>query len=356
MDAAALDRAVGLLALRPDPAQLCVLRHGRVVLNRSFGCRPDALFLLWSAGKPLVALGVHLLAERGLLSLDDPVARYWPRYAEHGKENVTVRHVLQHRSGAPLGGHGLLGDALAMTDWDRSVRRAAGARPRWPAGEVPAYHVLSYGFVLGEVIRRVTGVPVDAFLRTELIDPLGLPGLHARLPGELWRRGAAVPVRAPDRYNAPVRLRARYFNSGAVRRAVVPAATVHSTARDLALFYEMLLREGELNGTRVLAAPTVAEARRPSTRAGEVDRVLGLPVRWAQGFQLGGGKDRRTARPMGMLSGRETFGHNGSNYCNAWADPARDGVCVCLTSTLVPPAEGVRTQSAVSDAVLAACR
>ncbi|MEU1626515.1 serine hydrolase domain-containing protein [Streptomyces sp. NPDC020096] len=354
MDRAALDRALGLVADHPGQAQLCVLRHGRVVLNRSYGCPPDALFLLWSAGKPLIALLTWLLAERGLISLDDPVGQYWPQYARCGKAAVTVRHVLQHRSGAPLGGRSVLGDALAMTDWERSVRRIARACPRWPAGQVPAYHIISYGFVLGELVRRVTGVPVDRYLRTELLDPLGLRDIHAGLPDALWARG--VPVRAPASGDLSARVRERYFNRRAVRTAVIPAANTAANARDLAALYEMLLRGGELGGTRVLAAATVAEARRSSTSEGEVDQLLQLPVRWSQGFQLGGGTDRRTARPMGMLSGRETFGHNGSNYCNAWADPERDLVFVYLTNVLVPPAEGVRRQSAVSDAVLAACR
>lgn len=376
LDAASLDRALALAADWPGQGALCVIRHGHVVLNQSWNCPTDSLFMLWSAGKPLAALSVHLLAERGLLSLDAPVSTYWPEYAQNGKAAVTVRHVLQHRSGAPLATRSVLGDALIMTDWDRSVRRAAAARLTWPIGEVPAYHILSYGFVLGELVRRVSGVPVARFARTELLDPLGLGGIHLEPPdrglglglgfglghghdpGPDRDRARRLPLVAPAR-DYPARLKKFHFDRRAAVRAVIPAANVSATAHDLALFYEMLLRGGELDGTRVLAEQTVAEARRPSTRDGETDRLLQLPVRWSQGFQLGGATNSnpdRAARPMGLRSSRETFGHNGSNYCIGWADPTRDVAFAYLTNLLAPAAEAVRHIGAVSDAVLDACR
>lgn len=362
MDPASLDRALALAAAWPGQGALCVLRRGRVVLHRSWNCPLDSLFMLWSAGKPLAALSVHLLAERGQLSLDAPVSDHWPEYARNGKAAITVRQVLQHRSGAPVATRSVLGDALIMADWDRSVRRAAAARPIYPVGQVPAYHILSYGFVLGELVRRVSGVPVAQFARTELLEPLGLRDVHLELPEHDRHRRMPLLAPAGDR---SARLKRLYFNRGAAVRAVIPAANVTSSARDLALFYQMLLRGGELGGelagdlggVRVLAAETVAEARRPSTRDGEMDRLLQLPVRWAQGFQLGGGTDAdRTARPMGSLSGRETFGHNGSNYCIGWADPTLDLAFAYLTNLLAPAEQAVRQLAAVSDAVLDACR
>jgi CubicO group peptidase (beta-lactamase class C family) len=171
-DAAALDRVVELVQARGAMVQLCVLRHGQVVLDRQFGCRADALFWVFSVSKPFVALLVHLLAERGELALDDPVAVYWPAYARHGKDAITIRHVLTHRAGVPIASRGLLGDVRAMTNWDRAVRQAESARPRWPAGQVPAYHTLTYGFILGELLRRVTGVPVPGLLAAEFCGPL----------------------------------------------------------------------------------------------------------------------------------------------------------------------------------------
>src|SRR5262249_35810556 len=120
-DPAGLDAAAALVEARGCPAQLCVISRGQVVLDRAYGCPTDGLFFLFSAGKPMVALLVHQLAERGLLGLDDPVARHWPEFGQRGKEAITIRHVLQHRSGLPVA-RSAVRDALAMTDWAASVR------------------------------------------------------------------------------------------------------------------------------------------------------------------------------------------------------------------------------------------
>jgi len=350
MDPGALRRAVELIEDRGALAQVRVLRHGQVVLDRAFGCRPDSLFLVFSAGKPFVAVLAHLLAERGELNLDAPVARYWPEFSRHGKEAITIRQVLQHRAGVPVA-HGLPRDVLAAPHWHRAVHGLELARPSWPPGAVPAYHILSFGFILGEVIQRVTGADVREVMRTELLGPLGLADTYLGLPAPLWHRH--VPVRG----HGPVtRMRQVVFNRRGVRAAVVPAATVSTTARDLARFYLMLLRGGELDGVRVLRPDTLAQAVRPSAN-GQTDRLLRLPVRWSQGFQLGGAAPAPAGpRPMGAASSPEAFGHNGSNCCLAWADPSRDVVFAYLTNRLSASFDGSPHQSEVSDAVLAACR
>jgi CubicO group peptidase (beta-lactamase class C family) len=350
MDPAALERAVGLIEARGAIAQVCVLRHGQVVLDRAFGCGHDSLFLIFSAGKPLVAVLVHLLAERGLLDLDDPVARYWPEFGRRGKQAITIRQVLQHRAGLPVA-HNLPRDALAAPHWQRAVHGLELARPSSPPGEVPAYHILSFGFILGEVVQRVTGADLREVMAAELFEPLGLADTYLGLPAPLWHRH--VPVRG----HGPVTLaRQVVFNRRGVRAAVVPAATVSATARDLARFYEMLLRGGEAGGVRILRPETVARATRPSAN-GQTDRLLRLPVRWSEGFQLGGpGPDPRRPRPMGAASSPGAFGHNGSNCCLAWADPSRDVVFAYLTNRLTASFDGSPHMSEVSDAVLAACR
>jgi CubicO group peptidase (beta-lactamase class C family) len=344
-----LVRALDLIQARGAAAQLCVLREGRVVLDRCVGCPPDALFWLFSAGKPLVALLVHLLAERGELSLDDPVSRYWPRFAQRGKEAITVRQVLRHRSGLPVARSRLL-DALAMTDWELSVRRIEEASPAWPPGQVPAYHYISYGFILGELARRRTGAALPDFLAASFLRPLGLADIHLGLPAGLWPRH--VPVRGRGLAGVAS---AAFVNRRATRQAVIPAAGVSATARDLARFYQALLRGGELDGVRVLRPETVMEARRPSAD-GETDRFLGLPVRWSQGFQLGGPvTGRAESRPLGSCSSPLAFGHNGSNCCIAWADPERQLVVAYLTDVLQAGPDGAVHQAEVSDAIIAAC-
>ena len=350
MDPGALRRAVGLIEARGAIAQIRVLRHGQVVLDRAFGCRPHSLFLIFSAGKPFVATLVHKLAERGTLDLDHPVARYWPEFGQRGKDTITIRQVLQHRAGLPVA-HGLRRDALAAPHWRRAVHGLELARPSWPPGEVPAYHILSFGFILGEVVQRVTGADLREVMRAELLGPLGLADTYLGLPRAAWPRH--VPVRG----HGPVTLvRQVVFNRRGVRAAVVPAATVSTTARDLTRFYLMLLRGGEVDGVRVLRPETVAQATAPSAN-GQTDRLLRLPVRWSQGFQLGGPPpDPARPRPMGAASSPEAFGHNGSNCCLAWADPSRGLVFAYLTNRLSASFDGSPHQSEVSDAILAACR
>jgi CubicO group peptidase (beta-lactamase class C family) len=363
LDAAALSGVLDLVRAHKAAAQVCLLRDGQVILDRTFGCRQDSLFLTFSAGKPFVAVLVHLLAERGQLALDDPVARYWPEFGCRGKDAITIRQVLQHRSGIPVA-RGLRRDALAAPSWRRSVLAVQQARPSWPPGEVPAYHVLSFGFILGELVQRVTQADLRDVLRSELLVPLGLADTYLGLPAPLWTRH--VPVRASGGNG---RLRQAVFNLRAARQAVVPAATVSTTARDLARFYQMLLDGGELDGVRVLDPATVAGALQPSSD-GQTDRLLGLPIRWSQGFQLGGPDPAPNAgaapepgprpgsgrpRPMGRGSSPAAFGHNGSNCCIAWADPGRRLVFAYLTNLLQSGLEGSPHQSDVSDAVLATC-
>jgi CubicO group peptidase (beta-lactamase class C family) len=336
-----------LVRARGAAAQLCVVRGGEVVVDEAFGCAHDDLFLIFSAGKPFVAMLVHILAERGLIGLDEPVAEYWPEFAANGKQTITVRHVLQHRSGVPVA-TSVAGDALRATNWERSVRALEQSRPRWSPGEVPAYHILSYGFILGELVQRVTGRDLRDVLADQVTKPLGLADTHLGLPDPLWTR--RVPVQGGG-------VRGLIFNYRGLRQAKVPAATMTSTARDLARFYQALLRGGELDGVRVCAPWTVEAARAPSSD-GELDRVLRLPIRWSAGFQLGGPGRRadsrpdRRPRPMGHLSSVHTFGHNGSNCCLGWADPDRDLVLVYLTNRLQVDFDGSPHQCAVSDAVL----
>ncbi|MGW4528941.1 serine hydrolase domain-containing protein [Amycolatopsis sp. NPDC004378] len=327
--------ASGLVRARGARASLCVLRDGRVVCDTSVGGPPDALFWIFSASKPFVALLVHELAARAVLDLDTPVAHYWPEFAGGGKGSVTVRQVLRHRSGFATA-RGFALDAVTMTDWPRAIRAIERAPLRWAPGAVAAYQPIVFGHILGELVRRVTGVPVDSLLSSEFLEPLELSDTYLGLPASLWPRH--VPIRGRG-LGGP--LTARVVNRRAVRRAVIPAAGISTTARDLARFYQALL-DG-------FSPAAVAEARRPSGDA-VVDRTIGTRIRWAQGFQLGG-----VGRPMGSLSARETFGHNGSNCCIAWADPGRRVVFAYLTDRIVSGHSAAAHLGEVADAVLKAC-
>lgn len=320
-----------MIAARGAAAQLCVMQHGQVVLDESYGCDPGALFWIFSASKPLIAVLTHEMAARGVLRLDDPVAAYWPEFGARGKDAVTVRQVLQHRSGLAFA-RGLIGDGLAMGQWARSVRNLEQARLRWAPGSVPAYQTIAYGFILGEVLRRASGIAPSALLDAEVLEPLGLADMHLGLPDTHAHRRVQVRGQAVVSW---------WVNRPAIRRAVIPSAGISTTARTMAAFYQALLNDG----AGVLTPAAIATARTPSTSDGELDRTFGSPIRWSQGFQLAGAS-------MGSRAGGSTFGHNGSNCCVAWADPDQDLVVAYLTDRLAPSPDHLR---AVSDAVRAAC-
>lgn len=349
-----------LVKARPGATQLCVLRYGEVVLDLSVNCDPDALFMLWSTGKPLTTMAVHLLAERGLVDLDEPIHRAWPGYERHGKQAVTTRHVLRHRSGVPLSTGSVLSDALAMSNWERSVRAAENAKPVWKVDQVNAYHILSYGFILGELVRRVDGRPIAQFIREEILDPAGLHDTYLGLTPDIRPRRIplAAPSRGEPRASLGERLKLAHFERHATAAEVVPAANVHSTAHDVARFYQLLLNTGVTDGRQIFAAKTIAEALRPSlpdSEATQPDRIIGHAVRWAQGFQLGwGGLAVDTAHPFGRTASRAVFGHNGGNYCAAWADPEHGLAFAHLTNLIAPRAEALRHQTEIADLARAA--
>ncbi len=316
-----------------------MLRGDRVLFEQYRGARPEELFYTFSVSKPFTALSVHLLAERGRLELDAPVARYWPEYAANGKSAVTVRQLLTHRSGAPYSTGWAVGDALRMADWQASVDAAETARPRYRPGAVVAYELLSFGFVLGELVRRVDGRPIARFVDEELARPWGLTDTQLGLSDASWERRLPLVAGRPVEH-----IRQTAFNRRRVRQAVIPAAGIHTTARDLARFYRALLT----GGAGVLRRETIAAARSVSAD-GELDRVIGHTMRWGTGFQLG---FPGRVRPMGTHAHPGMFGHNGSAVCNAWADPETDVVFVWLNNVILPKRAGLEHISRLSDAVI----
>jgi CubicO group peptidase (beta-lactamase class C family) len=344
-----LGRALELIEARGAAAQICVHRNGKLVLDRAINCAPQSLFWIFSASKPFVAMLVYLLAERGQLRLDDPVAAHWPEFGRNGKDKISIRMVLQHRSGLPTAG-GALGDAMSMADWDRSVRRIERARPIRTAGRSSAYQFISFGFILGELVQRVSGVSVDKFLAAEILEPLRMRDTFLGLPDAEWPRH--VPVRFRNMLGRPVQF---IVNRRETRQAVIPAAGISTTARDLAVFYQMLLNEGEFEGRRILQPASIREAR-TSSNNGEWDPYAFAPIRWAQGLQLGGPRpDKRYVSPMGRLSSPLAFGHNGSNCCIGWADPTRQLAFAYLTNLLTSPRRDARHLTDVADAIIGAC-
>lgn len=350
MDPELVERACELVGQRASSSQLCVIRRGQVVVNRSWGHRPDSLFWIFSTSKPFTAVLVHRLAERGLFGLDDRVADHWPAFGRHGKDAITIRHVLQHRTGLATTGSQAK-DVAVMTNWNLAIRTIEEARPDRAAGSEPAYQFLTFGFILGELLRRVTGQPLPTLIQEEIFQPLGLEHSFLGIEDADWPRH--VPVHCHHRGGI---FAGAGINRRGTRRAIVPAAGISSTAADVARFYDSLIGDGTADGVRLLGAAALDDARRQTTTEGEMDQYCRSPVPWSHGFQLGGPRDADHPSPLGQSSTRRTFGHNGSNCCIGWADPDHELAVGYLTNTRIHRDVDVPHQGAVADLLRSACR
>jgi CubicO group peptidase (beta-lactamase class C family) len=290
----------------------------------------DTLVNVWSTTKGPTALCAHVLADRGLLDLDAPVAKYWPEFAAAGKEEVLVRHLLSHRAG--LSGLREPHSVEQLYDWEFTTGRLAATEPWWQPGTASGYHAFTYGFLVGEVVRRVSGQLPSAFLAREVTGPLGidftigLPEQEAGRAAELVHppvassseQGAIFSQLTPAALAAlanPV-VGADEANSPAWRAAEIPAANGHGTARAVAALYGIFAGRGTYGGRRVLS-PEAAERVREG-QGGCRDLVLGA------------GLDAETEIGLGLwLSGDNgsygpnprAFGHDGFGGSCGLADP-----------------------------------
>jgi CubicO group peptidase (beta-lactamase class C family) len=330
---------------------LCVRRHGRVVIDGAIGhlrgnapgqdgpltpATPATLFNLFSASKAVTAMVLHLLDERGQVHLDDAVAEYIPEFARNDKAWITLRHVLTHRAGIPsVTGHKV--DVALLADWDRVVEILCDTRPVSPPGRRLAYHALTGGFVIGEVVRRVTGRDIRQVLRSEILDPLGFKHLSYGVPPAELDQVAEDAVTGPRAPPPLSWLLARALGAGLeeattmsndprFRTGIVPAGNVIATANEASRFYQLLLGGGELDGVRIFPARTVRRAVAEQSYL-ELDLTLGLPVRYGMGFMLGG--------HYFSLYGHATphaYGHLGFTNVVTYADPDRDLAVALMTS------------------------
>jgi CubicO group peptidase (beta-lactamase class C family) len=303
-------------------AQLVVLRHGRVVVDLAAGLAnlrrrkpvtPETPFLTWSTSKPFTAMCIHHLAEAGLIDLDAPVATYWPEFGCKGKQSATIRHVLLHQAGIPI--RGLYKQLFLWSRWNLVTRNIASLRAEYQPGTKTAYHTVNYGFILGEVVRRVSGRPVRVYLHEHFLQPLGLKSTALGLP-PAWRSQAAGIYSGHKAQNGAVVI----FNIPRIRGAVIPAATLHSTGRDLATFFQMLLNDGVYAGRQYVQTLTIRQATTLGYEG--YDHTIARPMRWALGFQVGGtfGDNDPDLNIFGHASSLNTFGHAGQGSCIAWAD------------------------------------
>lgn len=284
---------------------------------------------VYSTTKGVTAICAHRLVETHRLDLDAPVARYWPEFAQAGKERMPVRFLLSHQAGLPAVRKILPQDALYY--WNAMCAALAAETPWWEPGTKHGYHALTYGFLVGELIRRIDGRSVGGYFRDELALPLGLdfwiglPGReHVRCadmipapPGaagaedvlEQFSKNASEMVRLT--FNNPPGRRG-HVNSPEWREAEIPAGNGHGDARSLARLYGALACGGELDGVHVLSKQAIDRAR--TEQAFGKDEVLGFPMRFGLGFML-----RHDLMPLGPNA--SAFGHAGAGGSIAFADP-----------------------------------
>jgi CubicO group peptidase (beta-lactamase class C family) len=333
--------------------QLCVRSRGAVVLDRAIGhargngpddppqaekvpLTTEMPFNIFSAAKAVTAMVIHLLDQRDALRLDDPVAEYIPGFAVGSKQWITIRHVLSHRAGIP----NIPPEAMQLErldDPEGIVRLLCGLRPTGRPGRQLAYHAITGGFILGEVVRRVTGRSIRDFFDQDVRVPLGFRWLSYGVPREdldqvvrnyftgppalpplsfLLRRALGVEFRrATELSNDP-----RFLT------AIVPAGNLIVNANELSRFYQLLLDGGSQGGVRIFDPRTIRRATSESSYF-EIDFTLGLPIRYGMGFMLGGD----WVSLFGPDTGR-AFGHLGFTNIVSWADPERQVAAALLTS------------------------
>ena len=289
----------------------------------------DSIVLVFSSTKGATAICAHLLAQRGELDLDAPVAEYWPEFAAAGKQDIPVRWLLSHEVGLPVFDNPMT--AEEWLSWEAPVKALAAQRPVWEPGTAHGYHAGTYGWLVGEVVRRISGKSVGTFFADEVAGPLGLDfwiGLPENEESRVVpmigidlqdsdvdeqalterRRTLLETARDPDSLlNRPSTTTAPDMNSRAFHAAEIPAGNGITDARSLARMYASLIGDG-VDGVRLLNDETVARAS--TEQANGRDEVMGIETRFGLGFSLDG-----------TYGGESAFGHGGAGGSLGFADP-----------------------------------
>ena len=319
-------------------ASVCVTLEGETVVDLFAGfadearTRPwerDSLVNLFSTTKGMTTICALHLVDQGLLDLDAPVATYWPEFKAGGKAELPVRHLLSHRAGLVAVKKPLPQGSLY--DWEVMTQALAEQEPWWTPGERHGYHAISFGFLVGEVVRRISGKSLGTYFREEIAEPLGLD-FYIGLPEEHEPRVSPLvqgPVHSdggPDLFTRiledPESMLAKAFinppllptdaNTRPWRAAEIPAANGHGTAAALARIYAALSLGGELEGVRVLSPQTI-ELARTEQSLGQ-DAILPLVSRFGLGFGMPPAEE-----PTGPNF--KVFGHSGAGGSYGQADP-----------------------------------
>jgi CubicO group peptidase (beta-lactamase class C family) len=289
---------------------------------------PDALVNVWSTTKGWLALAMHMLANRGLLDFDAPVVHYWPEFARHGKDRVLVKHILTHTAGLPAPSMKVPDDALY--DWEAMIHSLEQSELFWEPGTKCGYHAATFGWLNGEVLRRITGMSVGGFLRSQIATPLNADVYIGLSPAEAGRAADTVPPGRMSRwlFRAGMALGGRVnalafgnpprppgvVNTPLWREAEIPSSNGHASARGLARLYAPLAMGGTWNGVNLLSQAGVDRACREQVHAKDV--VIGMQVRRTLGFML---PEPELGDPRPLTA----VGHLGMGGSIGFADPPR---------------------------------
>ena len=378
-----------LLSRYPGGAAVCVYHHGEPVVDLWGGVsddegtpwQRDTMAPSFSTTKGVASTLLHIYADRGLIDYDARVADYWPEFGQLGKQDITVRQVLAHQSGL-YHIRQMIDHVDRMLDWKHMIRAIERTHPAHPPGTRTGYHGLTYGFLVGEIVQRVSGKKFANLVQSEIARPLDLDGLFIGAPKREIARAAQLlfpeRTRSLARSNFGSRLEIHVgrlgrllrrlgfdsdltsifdalgprgisnfdFGSPETLRVAIPAGNGLFTARSLAKMYATLANGGELDGTQLLSTDTVEKASTLQRPTGK-NSVIPFDMRWRLGYH---GVFTTRGIP------RQAFGHFGFGGSGAWADPTRNlSVALIVNSGLGTPFGDTRT-ARISGAALASAR
>jgi len=307
----------------------------------------DTLAMCYSTGKGILATLAHILVSEGILEYDQPIAHYWPEFAQNGKANITLRHVLSHQSGL-FDIRNMIDAATEMLDWSHMLDVVAAATPRFAAGQSFAYQPLTYGWILGGVIEKAAKQPLSWLMQRYLVQPLELDGAYFGTPASeldrvarlLVKPKASISTKPQTKKNnqprkaslserllelsgqnpqdfqdamIPKGMRHFSFYSDEGLQAVIPAANGVFTADSLAKVYAMLANQGQWQGQQFIRPEVFKQLSTVQSKAR--DRVMPIPMHWRLGYHRILTMGKRA--PHG-------FGHVGFNGSGAWCDFDRE--------------------------------
>ncbi len=353
------------MALGEPGAAVTISIGGRVVVDlwggwsdraRVAPWKQDTLVNFFSVGKAFTTLCALRLVGAGLADLDRPLARDWPEFAAGGKGEITLRHVLSHRAGLPAIARALPDGS--MLDWQAMTKSLEEQTPWWQPGSAHGYHVNTFGYLVGELVRRLTGATLGDMLREEIAKPLGADvhiGLplseHGRVAEFHWPEGGrpAMPgnlagdalMRWNTYWNPPGISGAGWVNTAAWRSAEIPSTNGHGTARGVARIYAALVRGGATDGVEIVGGDLLREAVR--THSFGIDRVLERTTRFGLGFQL-----PHEERKLGPNGG--AFGHVGAGGSLGFCDPETGLAFAYVTNDMGPRWQNPRNRALVDAA------